>query len=149
MAFKNEYILPLEQETCEFLKRARETLRTGYKEDDAWTVDRESKRVLKRTGCGHEIDDRDEEHWEYLDGDDRYRFTTKELNYSLIEEGPPKKIAITRDILYFLGGTAYKGIPDAQIIQRIKDAFEVYGGACMASQNRVFEHTLLWSGVVV
>jgi hypothetical protein len=149
MAFKNEYVPPLEQETSEFFKRARETLHIGYNKNDAWTVDRESKRVLSRTGCGHEIDDRDEEYWEYLDGDDCYGFTTKELNYSLIEEGPPKKIAITRDILYFKGGAAYKGIPEAKIIQRIKDAFQVHGGACMASQNKVFEHTLLWSGVVV
>jgi len=31
MAFKNEYVPPLEQETSEFLKRAREILRTGHK----------------------------------------------------------------------------------------------------------------------
>jgi len=84
MAFKNEYVPPLEQETSEFLKEARETLRTGYNKNDAWTVDRENNRVLDRTGCGHEIDNRDEEYWEYLDGDECYGFTTKELNYSLI-----------------------------------------------------------------
>jgi hypothetical protein len=40
MAFKNEYVPPLEQESSGFLKKARETLRTGYSKYDAWTVDR-------------------------------------------------------------------------------------------------------------
>ena len=52
MAFKNEYIPPLEQETSEFLKRARETLRTGYSKYDAWTVDREHDMVLQYVGGG-------------------------------------------------------------------------------------------------
>jgi len=52
MAFKNEYVPPLEQETSEFLKKARETLRTGYSKYDAWTVDRERDMVLFRRGGG-------------------------------------------------------------------------------------------------
>ena len=147
MAFKNEYVPPLEQETSEFFRKAREVLRTGHYKTDDWTVDRENNRVLGRTGCGHEIDDHDEEYWKYLDGDDCYGFTTKKLNYSLISEGPPRKITVTQDIVYFKGGNLYKGIPDAQVIQRIKEAFQVYGGACMASQDDVFEHTLSWNGL--
>lgn len=50
MAFKNEYVPPLEQETSEFLKKARETLRTGYSKYDTWTVDRERDMVLFRRG---------------------------------------------------------------------------------------------------
>jgi hypothetical protein len=38
----------------------------------------------------------------------------------------------------------YKGIPDAQVVRCISEAFQVLGGACMASQDNVFEHTLLW-----
>ena len=52
MAFKNEYVPPLEQETSEFLKKARETLRTGYSKYDAWTVDREKDMVLLFVGGG-------------------------------------------------------------------------------------------------
>jgi len=149
MAFINEYIPPLEQETSEFFRRAREILRTGHKKNDAWTVDRENNRVLDRSGKGHEIDDHDEEYWEYLDGDECYGFTTKQLNYSLISDGLPIKIAVTRDILYFKGGDLYKGIPDALVIQRIKEAFQMYGAYCMASREDKCQHTLLWYGEAV
>ncbi len=149
MAFKNEYVPPLEQETSEFLKKARETLRTGHYKTDDWTVDRENNRVLFYSGCGHEIDDHDEEYWNYLDGDDRYAFTTKKLNYSLISEGPPRKFAVIRDILHFRGGNPYKGVPTDLVIQRIKEAFRVCGGGCMASKHYIYEHTLLWNGETI
>ena len=99
MAFKNEYIPPLEQETSEFFRKAREVLRTGHYKTDDWTVDRENNRVLGRTGCGHEIDDHDEEYWKYLDGDDCYGFTTKELNYSLISHIQTLKLLQHQGIL--------------------------------------------------
>jgi hypothetical protein len=104
MTFKNEYIPPLEQETSAYFKEMRKTLRTGNHKNDAWTVDREHNRVLARVGVGHDIDSCDEEYWVYFDGTDCYGFTTKQLNYSLISEGPPIKIAVTRDIMYFKGG---------------------------------------------
>lgn len=148
MAFKNEYI-PLEQETSEFFKKARETLRTGHKKNDAWTVDRESDRVLFFSGCGHEIDDHDEEYWQYLDANDRYSFTTKKSNRKVIAAGPPKKIALTRDILYFWSGELYSGLPDEQALQRIKEAFQAYGAYCMSSKDEECQHTLLWNGRVV
>ena len=149
MAFKNEYVPPLEQETSEFFRVARETLRTGRNKDDEWTVDRDNNRALKCTGGGHEIDDHDEEYWKYLDGDDCYGFTTKQLNYSLVSEGPPKAIAVTRDILFFKGGHPCKGIPTNLVIQDIRAAFHVYGGGGMVSPHDVYEHTLLWNGVAV
>lgn len=149
MAFKNEYVPPLEQETSEFLKKAREMLRTGHKKNDAWTVDRENNRVLKRTGRGHEIDDREEEYWTFLDGEDRYSFTTKELNYSLVSEGTPNKIAMTRDILCFRDGAIYKGLPDTRTLKHIKEAFDEHGAYCMASKNDECQHTLLFHGKVV
>lgn len=144
MSFKNEYVPPLEQETSEFFRKARELLRTGHYKNDAWTVDRANNRVLKRTGRGHEIDDRDQEYWEYLEGDSRYAFTTKEVVYRLVSDGPPKKIAVTRDILYFMGGKLSEGTPDQQVIKRIEEAFQVHGGHCMASQEEECQHTLLW-----
>ena len=149
MAFKNEYIPPLEQETSEFFRRAREILRTGHKKNDAWTVDRENNQVLFYSGCGHEIDDHDEEYWRYLDDNDRYSFSTKKIDRKVLAAGPPKKIAMTRDILYFMGGDLYKGIPDALVIQRIKEAFQMYGAYCMASSEDECQHTLLWHGEAV
>jgi hypothetical protein len=149
MAFKNEYVPPLEQETSEFLKKAREILRTGHKKNDAWTVDRENNRVLKRTGRGHEVDDNDEEYWTFLDGEDRYSFTTKELNYSIVSEGPPDKVAMTRDIEKFRGGDPYKGLPDAKTLTLIKEAFDAHGAFCMASKDDVCQHTLLFRGEAV
>jgi hypothetical protein len=149
MAFKNEYVPPLEQETSEFLKKAREILRTGHKKNDAWTVDRESDRVLFYSGCGHEIDDHDEEYWQYLDADDRYSFTTKRIDRKVIAAGPPKKIALIRDILSFRGGDLYKGLPDAKTLKRIKEAFDVHGAYCMASKDEECLHTLLFRGEAV
>lgn len=52
MVFNNEYVLPPEQETSGFLKKAREILRTGYSKYDAWTVDREREMVLLHRGGG-------------------------------------------------------------------------------------------------
>ena len=151
MAFKNEYVPPLEQETSEFLKKTREILRTGYSKYDAWTVDRENNRVLFYSGCGHEIDDNDQEYWEFLDGNDFYSFITKKVHHSLVSEGPPKKIAITRDILFFRDGKLYKGLPNDQTIQLIKEAFWVYGRSGVVSQekNIVSLHSLLWNGEAV
>lgn len=149
MAFKNEYVPPLEQEASEFFKKAREILRKGYLKNDAWTVDRENDRVLCRTGRGHEIDDRDEEYWSYLDKNDRYAFTTRSVTYSRVSEGPPERTAMTRDVLYFMSGEPHKGLPDVQVIQRIKEAFETYGAYGMASQDEECQHTLLWQGKAV
>lgn len=146
MAFKNEYVPPLEQETSEFFRRARETLRTGHKRDDDWTVDRENNRVLFRSGSGHEIDNYEEEYWRFLDGEDRYSFTTKTINRKVVDAGPPRKIALTRDILLFLGHPPFKGLPDDLVIQEIKSAFREYGANCMASKETEFLHTLLWNG---
>ncbi|MEW5756027.1 MAG: hypothetical protein AB1810_06955 [Pseudomonadota bacterium] len=148
MTFKNEYIPPLEQETSEFLKNARQILRTGHKKDDAWTVDRENNRVLICSGRGRE-ESYDEEYWQYLDESGRYSFTTEKVHRSLVSEGPPKTVAVTRDILHFRGGEAFKGLPDAETMQHIKEAFHVYGAYCMASRNEVCQHTLLLRGEAV
>ncbi|MEW5756029.1 MAG: hypothetical protein AB1810_06965 [Pseudomonadota bacterium] len=147
MTFKNEYIPPLEQETSEFLKKARQILRPGNKKLDSWTVDRENSRVLTCSGRGRE-EGYGEEYWQYLDESGRYSFTTKKVHHSLISEGPPRKVAITRDILSFRGGEAFKGLPDAETMQRIKEAFQVYGRNGIVSQekNVVCLHTLLLRG---
>jgi len=149
MAFKNEYVPPLEQETSEFLKRAREILRTGHKKNDAWTVDREKNQVLFYRGGGHEIDDHDQEYWSFLNGDDRYSFTTRQNCYTFVSDGPPERWEMTRDIQSFRGGDLYKGLPDAKTLKRIKEAFDAHGAFCMASKNDECQHTLLFRGEAV
>lgn len=146
MAFKNEYVPTLEQETSEFLKKARETLRTGYNKNDAWTVDRENNRVLCCIGRGHEVNDRDEEYWEYLDGNDRYRFTSKKFNRKVLVVGPPKRITLTRNIVHFWSSHLYSGLPDEQALQYIKEAFQEYAAYCMASEDDECLHTMLLCG---
>lgn len=151
MAFQNEYIPPVEKETSDFLKQARKILQTGYYESDDWTVDRECNRVLTRTGGGHEINDHDQDYWEYLDETGHYSFTTREVTRSLVSAGPPRTVAITRDIIRFWKSEVFKGLPDEKTIQLIKEAFLVYGRGGIVSQekNVVSLHTLLWNGEVV
>ena len=120
MAFVNEYIPPIEQETSEFLKKARETLRTGASKFDRWTVDRDSDRVLFRRGGGHDIDSCNEDYWSFLDGDSEYSVDTELLSSTEISPGT---IAITRSIGF--RGEAIAS-PDAECIARIKDALREY-----------------------
>lgn len=146
MAFKNEYVLPLEEENSEFIKMAREKLKKGGGSTDAWTVDRDNNRVLSCSGRGHDIDSQGEEYWQFLDGDKRYSFTTMMVNDSLISQGPPQIISITRDIITFWGQEPYAGLPDDKTIQYVRDAFLVYGAYCMAYSNIQCQHNLLWNG---
>lgn len=113
MAFKNEYIPPLEQETSEFLKKARETLRTGYSKYDAWTVDRERDMVLFRRGGGHDLDSANEDYWSFIDRKVSYSFTTWRLSES---ESSSEEMSITRQI--GLGSSQ----PDTETIACIKEA---------------------------
>lgn len=146
MAFKNEYIPPVDQETSQFLKDARKTLRTGHKKDDDWTVDRENNRVLCLTGRGHDIDTYDEEYWGYIDERKYYSFSTKKINRQLISKENPRKISLTRNIIHFWSGEPYCGLPDKQTFMQIKEAFQAYGEFCMESQDEECHHNLLWNG---
>ncbi|MDO8892010.1 MAG: hypothetical protein Q7V00_09225 [Sulfurimicrobium sp.] len=51
MAFKNEYVLPLEQETSEFFRQTQKTLNAMAERRSKWTVDRERDMVLFRQGA--------------------------------------------------------------------------------------------------
>lgn len=79
MAFKNEYIPQLEQETSTFLKMAREILHTGYSTYDAWTVDRERDMVLQYVGGGRELESANLGMWKFIDSNGYYSFTTEQL----------------------------------------------------------------------
>jgi hypothetical protein len=103
MTFKNEYVPPLEQETSEFFKTARQTLRTGYTNYDRWTVDREREMVLIHEGSGREIESANHDLWAYIDHKGHYVFSTERLSQARVS---PEEVAITYRLNGFWGGRA-------------------------------------------
>lgn len=134
MAFKNEYVPPLEQETSEFLKKARETLRTGYSKYDAWTVDRERDMALVRQGGGHSLDSATEDYWGFIDRKGKHSFTTWLLSKSEISS---EEIAITRQI------GLESSEPDTGTIACIKEALRAYKDWGVSSNYKRARLTLL------
>ena len=121
MAFKNEYIPPLEQETSEFLKEARLKLRTGHSKHDDWTVDREDDMVLQYRGCGHEDKEAAKtEYWQFIDCEGLYCFDTYLESKIDISE---TEVAIKRRISF--PPTSGFDRPDADTIAKIKEALRV------------------------
>jgi hypothetical protein len=123
MAFKNEYVPPLEQETSEFFKKARETLRTGYTNYDRWTVDREREMVLIHEGSGREIESANHDLWAYVDHKGHYVFSTERLSQARVS---PEEVAITYRLNGFWGGERYS-TPDPASLAWIKEAMREYG----------------------
>ena len=117
MAFKNEYIPPLEDETSEFLKQARVKLNTGFGKFDSWTVDRENNMVLLHGGSGHDMDSYNYDFWLFIDRRGRYRLITVLLSKTNLS---PDEIAITRKFNYTEGVNV--DVPDEQSISHIKEA---------------------------
>jgi hypothetical protein len=93
MAFVNELIPPIEQETSVFARQARKTLNTGHSQFDTWTIDREREMVLFKDGSGHSLDSHDEDWWSFIDKNGRYSVDTKLLSKVEISS---EEIAITR-----------------------------------------------------
>lgn len=139
MAFKNEYIPPLEQETSEFLKNARETMRAGYYERDKWTVDREREMVLKFVSSGHEMESAHQGIWRFMDRKGYYAFTTEELKK---QEISPDEIAITYELGLFTGSSPYV-LPDAETIACIKEALSEYKDWGVISDYKRCQLTLI------
>jgi len=136
MAFKNEYVPPLEQETSEFLKKAREILRMGFSKYDAWTVDRERDMVLVHLGFSRDYDGR--ENWSFLDRKGKYFLGTSLLAKSEIS---PEDIAITRTFHYVIGGGDIA--PDAETIACIKEALREYKDWGVISDYKRCQLTLI------
>lgn len=76
MAFKNEYVPPLEQETSEFFRRAQKTLNVMAERRSKWTVDREREMALVHEGRGREIEDANHDLWGFIDRKGYYVFST-------------------------------------------------------------------------
>jgi hypothetical protein len=138
MAFKNEYVPPLEQETSEFLKKAREILHTGYSKYDKWTVDRERDMVLLSRGGGHSIEDHNKEIWSFLDQKGKYFICTERLSQTEIS---PEEIAITRSFSYMTGGDDIA--PDAGTIACVKEALREYKDWGVVSDYQRCQLTLI------
>lgn len=138
MTFKNEYIPPLEQETSEFLKKAREILHTGYSKHDKWTVDREREMGLVRQGRGHSLDSANEDYWGFIDYKGSYSFTTWTLSQSEISS---EEIAITRQI----GFKSREGLskPDTETITCIKEALREHKDYGVVSDYQRCQLTLI------
>ena len=125
MAFKNEHVLPLEQETSEFFRKAQKTINVTYEIRSQWTIDRERDMALVHRGGGHSMEDYNEENWSFLDRKGLYYINTERLSQSVIS---PEEIAITRSIYFMTGGSDI--VPDAETIACIKEAlheFKDYG----------------------
>lgn len=138
MAFKNEYIPPLEQEISEFLKNARETLRTGYSKYDAWTVDRERDMVLFRRGGGHSMESKDEDYWNFIDRKGKYYICTTLLSKS---ETAPEELAITRSFHHMTGGG--DSVPHIETLGCIKEALSEYKDWGVISDYKRCQLTLI------
>lgn len=123
MAFRNEYVPPLEQETSEFLRKVRTILCIGNTRYDRWTVDRDHGMVLIRSGGGHEADSADLDIWDFIDHERHYSFTTECLKK---QNRSKEDIAITYELGAFIQGEGY-AMPDPETIVRIKDALQEYG----------------------
>lgn len=118
MAFKNEYVPSLDQETSEFFRRAQKTLNVMAERRNKWTVDREREMVLVHEGSGREIEDANHDLWGFIDRKGYYVFGTDRLSKTEIS---PEEIAITYKMRGFWQGERYSS-PDAETIACIKEA---------------------------
>lgn len=121
MAFKNEYVPPLEQETSEFFRRAQKTLNVTSERRSKWTVDRDREMALVRLGSGHSEEDKNHDIWKFIDRKGTYFLGTELLS---AQEISPEEIAITRSFYYMTGGGDIA--PDAETIAAIREALEEY-----------------------
>lgn len=138
MAFKNEYVPPLEQETAEFFRRAQKILNVTPERRSKWTVDRERDMVLFRRGGGHSLDSANEDYWTFIDRKGSYSFTTWLLSESKVSA---EEIAITRQI----GFQKCEGWsdPDAETIACIKEALREHKDYGVISDYKRCQLTLI------
>ena len=138
MAFKNEYVPPLEQETSEFFRRAQKTLNVTSERRSKWTADRERDMALVREGRGHSLDSANENYWGFIDCKGTYSFTTWLLSESEISS---EEISITRQI----GFKAWEGVsdPDVETIAFIKEALREHKDYGVISDYKRCQLTLI------
>ncbi len=139
MAFKNEYVPPLDQETSEFFRKARETLRTGYSKHDRWTIDREREIALVHEGSGREVESANHDRWAYIDRKGYCVFSTERL---LKAEVSSEEVAITHRLNGFWEGERFS-VPDAGSLFCIKEALREFKDWGLLSDYRRCQLTLI------
>ncbi len=137
MSFKNEYIPPLEQETSEFLRKARIALNVGFSVHEMWTVDRSNDMVLVRTGAGSQRESANHEYWRFIDSRGTYAFTT-----GLVSKQAAGKTVLIERTIGFSQLAGLDDTPDGTTIERIKAALIVYKDSSMMSRYDICELVL-------
>lgn len=138
MVFKNEYVLPLEQETSEFFRKAQKTLNAMAERRSKWTVDREREMVLLHRGGGHSMESKDHDNWGFLDRKGKYFIGTECLSKSEIS---PEEIEIARSFYCMVGGGDIA--PDAETITAIKEVVREYKDWGVISDYKSCQLTLI------
>lgn len=139
MAFKNEYIPPIEQETSEFFKKARGILNTGHSQHDKWTVDRSNEMVLFIRGGRKEVEDFNRDTWRFLDAGGEYWITTECLHKKEIS---PDVIAISYKILGVVKDEKLIS-PNLETLLNVKEALRERKDWGLLSQYKECQLTLV------
>lgn len=121
MPFINEYIPSAENETSLFAAEAKAKLNTGHSKHDKWTIDRDRRMVLQRTGCGHTPEGANTDFWKFLEVDGIYTFSTDLINSTPESEG---KLNIERTINF--PDTPGFNQPGQKTVSHIKEALQTY-----------------------
>lgn len=122
MAFVNELIPPIEQETSEFARQARKTLNTGHSQFDTWTIDRERNLILMYHGSDREVETSHQQSWRFVDSTGKYWVYIDLVSKTEISS---EEIAITRSLR---GCVSDNGelVSDAEIVAFIKEGLQEY-----------------------
>ena len=139
MAFKNEYVPPLEQEISSFFSRAQKILNVMAEKRSKWTVDREREMLLVLKGSGREIEDANHDLWGFIDRKGYYVFSTDRLSKT---EVSLEEIAITYKIRGFWQGAQYSS-PDTKTIACIKEALRERKDWGLLSDYKTCQLTLI------
>lgn len=143
MAFVNELIPPIEQETSEFFKQARHEL-NKHLVLSCWTVDRQNNRILNRSHIGREVETRNDEGWDYIDNTGRYSFWTTKNSLDILS---PQEIGITRTInTVWEGSNSLAGMPSKETWVHIKEALETMKDYGVHSSYSTCKLTLILDG---
>ena len=145
MAFKNEYIPPIEQETSELFMQARQIFNKSSTLE-SWTVDRENNRVLNWSHSGHDFESRNDEVWDYIDSTGRYSFGTR-LDFHKVLSS--QEISMIRTIYLVWEGSHIAGMPSKGTWLHIKEALEARKDFGVQSKYSTCKLTLILNGEAV
>lgn len=139
MAFKNEYVPPLDQEDSNFFRQAQKSLNVMAEKRSKWTVDREREMVLLRRQIRREIESAEVDKWAFIDHRGTYEFSTKRLREAKISS---EEVAISYELLRFWGGGG-RIVPSKESLACIKDALREYKDWGVISDYKRCQLTLI------